>query len=155
MTFSIAALTGALCAGLLAAAPAAAQNGCEGAPSNARLRVIVEGVHSDKGLMTATLYPDDASKFLKKGGALVVWRNPASAPVTAMCVWLPGPGSYAVAVYHDANSNMKWDHAMLGEIEGFGFSNNPRIFFSAPSLGAVRFQAPAGDTTLHVRLSYR
>ena len=105
--------------------------------------------------MTATLYPDDARVFLKKGGALAVWRNPANAPTTAMCIWLPGPGTYAVAVYHDANSNMKWDHAMLGSIEGFGFSNNPRIFFSAPGFDAVKFQAAAGDTTVHVHLSYR
>jgi uncharacterized protein (DUF2141 family) len=72
-----------------------------------------------------------------------------------MCIWLPhGPGTYAFAVYHDANSNGKWDHALLHAIEGFGFSNNPRTLFSAPTYDEVKFRAGPGETTLHVRLRY-
>jgi uncharacterized protein (DUF2141 family) len=71
-----------------------------------------------------------------------------------MCIWLRGPGTYAFAVYHDANSNGKWDHKLLGGIEGFGFSNNPRTLLSAPSYDQVKFQAGPGETTLHLRLRY-
>ena len=139
----------------LASAGQAATVPCEGTPSEARLHVIVDGVRSNAGLMASSLYADDEAHFLKSAGSLKVWRVPATAPSTAMCIWLPQPGLYEVAVYHDANSNLKWDHASLGSIEGFGFSRNPVIFFSPPSLKATRFEAGVGETTIHVRLSYR
>ena len=140
---------------MLAGAGAAAAPVCEGTPSDAQLHIDIEGVRSDAGLMAATLYADDEAHFLKAKGSLKVWRVPAQAPSTTMCIWLPRPGAYEVAVYHDANSNLKWDHSSLGSIEGFGFSRNPTIFISPPSIRSTRFQAPAGETTIRVRLSYR
>ena len=84
-----------------------------------------------------------------------MWSVPATSPATHMCIWLKnGPGTYAFAVYHDANSNGKWDHSILGRIEGFGFSNNPRTLFSAPGFDQVKFEAKGAQTTLHVRLRY-
>lgn len=44
------------------------------------------------------------------------------------------PGSYAIAVYHDVNKNDKLDKNVLGmPTESYGFSNNARATFSAPS----------------------
>ncbi len=137
----------------LAAAPARAQE-CEGAPGPARLNILVEGVNSDRGLMTASLYPGDKTQFLIKNGALKVWSVPAKAPTTSLCIWLKAPGTYAVAVYHDANSNHRWDHSLFGRTEGIGFSKNPRLFLGPPSYEATVFQAGEGDTTIHIRLRY-
>ena len=139
----------------LASGAAAAVPSCEGTPSETSLHIVVDGVRSNAGLMTASLYGDEEASFLKSKGSLKVWRVQAAAPSTSMCIWLPHPGPYEVAVYHDANSNLKWDHSSLGSIEGFGFSRNPTIFISPPSLKATRFQVGAGDTTIHVHLSYR
>jgi uncharacterized protein (DUF2141 family) len=141
--------------GLMLANAVAAAPACEGTPSDTSLHIVIDGVRSDAGLMTATLYADDETHFLKAKGSLKVWRVPAHAPSTTMCIWLPHPGPYEVAAYHDANANEKWDHSALGSIEGFGFSRNPTVFFSPPSLKATRFQAAAGDTTIHIKLSYR
>lgn len=127
---------------------------CQNPPTSTRLEIEVEGVRSSRGQMAGSLYPGDASQFLIKDGALKVWRVPAQMSVTHMCIWLPGPGTYAFAVYHDANSNGKWDHNLLGQIEGFGFSNNPRTMFSAPPYDRVKFEARGAVTTLHVRLRY-
>jgi uncharacterized protein (DUF2141 family) len=145
------------CAALLTLALSAAAHAdaCEGTPTGARLEVLVEGVQSNDGKMTGSIYPGDAAQFLKKNGALKVWRVPAQAPVTRMCIWLKnGPGTYAFAVYHDANNNGRFDHNLLTGIEGFGFSNNPRTMFSAPPYDKVKFKAGEGVTTLHVRLRY-
>jgi uncharacterized protein (DUF2141 family) len=127
---------------------------CQNPPTANKLEIIVEGVRSSRGMMAGSLYPGDASQFLIKNGALKVWRTPATAPLTHMCIWLPGPGTYAFAVYHDANSNGKWDHNLLGRVEGFGFSNNPYTLFSAPPFDRVKFEARGAVTTLHVRLRY-
>ena len=146
LTFALAVLT---------AAPVLAHAvECEGVPSDTKLSIVVEGVQSSKGLMTASLYPNDKTQFLQKGGALKVWRAPAETPVTEMCIWLKAPGTYAVAVYHDANANHKLDIGMLGPTEDYGYRRNPHIFFSKPSLGSVRFAVPAGGMTVHVRLNH-
>lgn len=138
---------------LLAAPPALAA--CEGAPSNAKLAFTVENIRSTTGHMTATLYRADPATYLKHAGSLKVWRVPVAQPITSMCIWLPGPGDYALAVYQDLNDNQKFDHPHLGAIEPFGFSRNPAILFGAPGLGSTRFTAGSGETNLHVRLNYR
>jgi uncharacterized protein (DUF2141 family) len=142
-----------LAAAALAAAPLASHaQECEGAPSGNRLSIVIEGVRSNQGQMTASLYPDDKTQFLAKNGALKVWRVPAEAPVTRMCIWLKAPGTYGVAVYHDANANGRLDMGMIGPSEDYGFSRNPRILFSKPSLASVRFPATGAETTIDIRL---
>jgi uncharacterized protein (DUF2141 family) len=154
-------LTGAMAGAVLLAglamtpAPARAQATCQGEPSDTKLHVIVEGVKEAKGLMTATLYGDDPAKFLKSKGELKVWREPAKAPATDMCLWLPGPGTYAVAIYHDNKSAMRFTKGALGmPNQGYGFSRNPRIFLGPPGLKSASFQAAAGETTEHIKLRY-
>lgn len=139
---------------LMLSAAAHAQ-GCEGTPTGAQLEVLIEGVDSSAGQMTGSIYPGDPSQFLKKDGALKVWRVPAEAPVTRMCIWLKnGPGVYAFAVYHDADNSGRFKHNLLTGFDGFGFSNNPHTLFSAPRFDQVKFKAGEGVTTLHVRLRY-
>jgi uncharacterized protein (DUF2141 family) len=148
------ALVGLALAALAGAPIALHAEDCEGAPSANKLTLVVEGVRSNKGLMAASLYPDDKSQFLVSNGALKVWRVPAQAPTTRMCIWLKTPGTYAVAVYHDANANHKLDIGMLGPSEDYGFTRNPRILFSKPSLASVRFPAAGPDTIQHIRLDH-
>jgi uncharacterized protein (DUF2141 family) len=149
-------LAAAAAASLLALCPALARaDSCQGTPGTAKLDLFIDGVRSAKGQVTSSLYGGDKSQFLVKNGALKVWSTPATPPTTHMCIWLKnGPGTYALAAYHDANSNGKWDHNLLGGIEGFGFSNNPHVLFSAPSFDESKFEAKAGVTTLHLRLRY-
>jgi uncharacterized protein (DUF2141 family) len=154
-TFTAAA--GALLLASLAVAPtvAPAQTTCQGDPSDTKLHVIVQEVRSDDGLMTATLYGDDPVKFLKGAGELKVWREPAKTPTTEMCLWLPGPGTYAIAVYHDAKKALHFTRGPLGmPNQGYGFSRNPHLFLGPPSLRATSFPAAAGETTVFVKLRY-
>jgi uncharacterized protein (DUF2141 family) len=55
---------------------------------------------------------------------------------------------------HDENSNNKLD-TMLGiPREGFGFSRNPVIRFSAPKFAAARFNVTSGTVDETVRVKY-
>ncbi len=137
----------------LAAAPAATL-ACEGAPTATRLDIVVDGVRSDRGLMTATVYPPESGKFLKAKGEIAVWRVPAKATATAMCVFLPAPGAYAVAIYDDLNSNLKFDHSTIAPLEPYGFSNDPRLFLGPPPASSARFTVAPGGATIHIRLRY-
>ena len=50
-------------------------------------------------------------------------------------------GKYALAVYHDENKNGKLDKNVFGApTEYYGFSNNARSNFSAPSFQEAKFK---------------
>ena len=138
-----------------AAAPAAAQD-CTGTPSPIRLFVNVDNVRDSRGLIAVTLYTDDRRKFLARRGSLYVGRVPARQGRTRVCIHVPKPGIYAVAVYHDADADRSFDRTGLGlPDEGFGFSNNPPTFFGLPNFDRVRIRIPKSDLSTTVRLHYR
>lgn len=50
-------------------------------------------------------------------------------------------GTYAIALFHDENSNEIMDKNFLGiPKEGYGFSNNVKAIFSAPSFDEAKFE---------------
>lgn len=60
------------------------------------------------------------------------------------------PGTYAISIFHDENTNEELDVNWLGiPEEGFGFSNNPAIGFSAPEYNDCSFTIEE-NTTLGV-----
>ena len=62
------------------------------------------------------------------------------------------PGSYAVLVMHDENGNGKLDANFLGmPVEGYGFSNNPKVM-RKPNYDEARFDLGAANATITVQL---
>jgi uncharacterized protein (DUF2141 family) len=139
------------------AAPAVAGEGdCTGTPSATHLFVNVDNVRHSRGLIAVTLYTDDRRKFLAKRGSLYVGRVPARQGRTRVCIHVPRPGTYAVAAYHDADSDRSFDRTGLGlPDEGFGFSNNPPTFFGLPNFDRVRLQVAKTGLSTTIRLHYR
>jgi uncharacterized protein (DUF2141 family) len=128
---------------------------CTGHPGTVRLYVDVQGVRSSQGLIAVTLYADDSSKFLAHRGSLYVGRVPAHQGTTRVCIWVPRPGIWAIATYHDENANRKYDRNAIGlPKEGAGFSNNPPTFLGLPSFQRVRFPVHAPQTETAIRLKY-
>jgi len=151
----------ALAAGAALALPAftapaaAAPAGCLGTPSDTWLTVSVEGLRSGNGLLTVALYPDDSRQFLAKGGTIKNNRFDAQAPTTRACIFVPKPGVYAIAVYHDEDSSRKLNRSGLGlPTEGFGFSNNPATIAGLPAFRSVRLNVPKSGLTTHIKLRY-
>jgi uncharacterized protein (DUF2141 family) len=138
-----------------AGAPAAAHEECTGPAGPIRLHVNVDNVRSSTGLIAVTLYQDDRSKFLAKRGSLYVGRVPARQGRTRVCIHVPSPGTYALAVYHDADSDRSFDRTGLGlPAEGFGFSNNPATFLGLPNFSSVRIRVPQTNLSTTVKLKY-
>ena len=137
------------------AAASAQASSCTGPESATKLYVDVEGVKSASGLIAVTLYADDSSKFLASRGSLYVGRVPAKAGTTRVCIHLPKPGVYALAVYHDADGDRSIDRNAVGlPTEAVGFSNNPELFLSIPSFRSVRLSVPRTNLKTRVRLRY-
>lgn len=140
-----------LAAPALASAPA----GCTGPVSDTWLHVVVEDVRNDSGLIALTLYADDRSRFLVKRGSMYVTRVKAEAGVTRACIFLPKPGTYALAIYHDEDGNQNFNRSGLGlPVEGFGFTNNPTTLAGLPKFNSVRLHVPRSGLVTRIRLKY-
>ena len=128
---------------------------CAATATGPRLMVRITGALSTKGNLTITVYPDDADRFLAKGGKLLRARVPVGMPLTEACFAVPSAGSYAIAVYHDANDDHDFNRTFVGmPAEGYGFSNNPVTKLGLPNFKDVRFAATAGDNPVYIKLSY-
>ena len=155
MRIAVAALAVLASIHVLPSRPAPAQAPCTGPASETRLYVEVENVRASQGLVAVTLYADDSRRFLARRGSLYVGRAPARAPSTRVCIHLPEPGTYALAVYHDADSSRNFNRNAIGlPAEGFGFSNNASTLFGIPSFRAVRLAVPRSGMIVRVRLRY-
>lgn len=147
----IAALTGF--AGTASASPTP---NCAGPASDTWINIAIDGVRNGNGLMAVTLYADNSRKFLVKKGSMYVGRVPVTAPETRMCLFVPKPGVYAIAVYHDEDGSRKINRGgMLGiPTEGFGFSNNPPTIASLPAFRSVRLHISKTNLSTRISLKY-
>lgn len=128
---------------------------CTGPVSDTWIDVAVEGVRSATGLVAITLYADNPRKFLVRHGSLYVGRVPARAGTTTGCIYVPKPGIYAIAIYHDENADQGFDRTGLGlPAEGFGFANNPSTLAGLPRFQSVRLAIPRSGLLTRVRLRY-
>lgn len=116
------------------------------------LLVGVTGLKSRTGTVRVQLYGDDPAQFLAKGAKLRRIEVPVNATAMDVCVALPGPGRYAVAVRHDANADKK-----SGWNDGGGFSRNPRIKLTSlkPRHSQVAFDVAGGIHRVPVVMQYR
>lgn len=113
------------------------------------VQVRVSGFKQASGNVRVTLY--DARGYLKKKASLRKVRVPVSArgPVD-VCIAVPRPGRYAVAVQHDTNGNKDLDRA-----DGGGFSRNPGLsLIGRPSFGATSFEVGTRPRVIPVTLQY-
>ncbi len=135
--------------------PALAQS-CGGAPGGGAVKLVVQAtdLKSDRGEVAFTVYADDKTRFLAKGGKLYRTRVPVRRPVTASCFWVK-PGYYAIAQYHDENGDHSFNRTLWMPKEGFGFSNDAPTSTGLPSFASARFVVPAGGTTLRMKMRYR
>lgn len=147
-------LGGIALASALAATPGVAQaEDCTGTKSDTKLYVNVENVKSAQGLIAVTLYADNSKKFLAKKGSLYVGRVSAKAGTTRVCIYVPAPGTYGLAVYHDKDGNRKFNRNGVGmPAEPYGFSNNASTFLGLPSFKSVRMSVPKDGFQTSVKL---
>jgi uncharacterized protein (DUF2141 family) len=114
--------------------------------------VRVNGLKAARGMVRVQVYGSNPADFLAKGKKLRRVDVPASGGRMDVCVDLPGPGNYAVAVRHDVDGNGK-----SGWNDGGGFSRNPKISLAhlKPSFHDVVIQVGRGVRAVDVVLNYR
>ncbi|SNS19899.1 Uncharacterized conserved protein, DUF2141 family [Sphingomonas laterariae] len=96
---------------------------CASGASGAAVLVKVEGFKARTGNLRVQIYGGNPDDFLAKGKKLSRVDLPVSSSgPMEVCVALPKPGNYAVAVRHDVDGNGK-----SSRNDGGGFSRNPGL----------------------------
>lgn len=120
--------------------------------------VDVQGLKDRKGVLRMELYPPNDQDFLADDNVLInankVFRRvdmplPPAGPVE-LCMRLPNPGTFALALLHDRDGDMKFS----AFTDGAGFPGDPKIGFSRPKAQQATFVAAPGITRLSVRMNY-
>ncbi|WP_323810774.1 DUF2141 domain-containing protein [Sphingobium baderi] len=115
--------------------------------------VQVRGFKKSQGDLRVQIYGSDPQAFLAKGKWLRRIDLPVgNVPVMPVCVGLPAPGAYAVAVRHDVDGNGK-----SGWNDGGGFSRNPSLslFHLKPAFEKVVVSVGSEVKEVPVVLNYR
>lgn len=153
---------------LLAAGPAIkstpdlgkAEGRCRPGETGPALLVEATGMKDRSGNMKLEIYPANETDFLADDNVLVAagktFRRvevptPQSGPVV-LCVRIPGPGTYAVSVLHDRNTDRRFNW----KIDGIGFSGNPKLGWSKPKARSASMRvASGGISKIQVVMNYK
>ena len=81
-------------------------------------------------------------------------RSSAAASTHHLHIDHVPPGRYAIAVFHDENSNRNLDKFAGIPKEGFAFSRNPSIKFRAPRFEEVAVDVTPGANQARLKMHY-
>jgi uncharacterized protein (DUF2141 family) len=143
----ILALTGAV---LLISSAALAQ-----APQKNQIHVEIAGLRDDKGQAVCSLF-SSATDFPKQTEKAVARSVSVIADRHAVCEFSGvAPGTYAISVFHDENSNGKLDTNFMGiPREGVGASNGAKGHLGPPKFDAAAFRFAGGQLDLKITINY-
>jgi uncharacterized protein (DUF2141 family) len=122
------------------------------------LEVKFDGVRDDQGQVCLSLFSGPTDYPKPTSPDFVVKRCvPASTKGTSIMLSDLNlkPGNYAITAFHDANNDSKLNKGAFGiPEEGFGFSNNPQIGFSAPSFDDTKFKVSNSPSVVQIKFRY-
>nr|WP_287939531.1 DUF2141 domain-containing protein [Algoriphagus sp.] len=122
-------------------------------PDNPKLEIQINQAKSDKGMIRVLIFsketgfPDQPTKALKS-----LSISPKNKSGLLSVTDLP-PGKYAVSVIHDEDNDGKLTTNAVGyPTEKFGFSNNPKMYFSPPSFEKAAFELQSESKRIEINL---
>ncbi|WP_299463084.1 DUF2141 domain-containing protein [uncultured Microscilla sp.] len=119
---------------------------------NSELSVSVKGIQTVKGKIYMAVY-NRAEGFLEVETAIATQITPVTGKQVVIRFRNLKPGYYAIATYHDKNSDGKMNKNLVGvPTEYYGFSRDARARFRAPSFEAARFYYKGGNATTVIHL---
>ena len=97
------------------------------------LNIKIKNIKQTKGTLELVVY-NNANTFLEKGEAVKRYSILATSTIKSFTIKNLPKGSYAIAVYHDVNSDKRCNTNLVGiPVEPYGFSRNYKPVFSKPS----------------------
>ncbi len=120
------------------------------------LTVTVSSLRSTGGMVRCSLYDDDA-EFPESQQHVIARAVARPAGGSGSCVFrgVTRGRDYAIVVHHDENNDNVFQKSGLGlPEEGYGFSNDVKPRFSAPSFGACKFHYAGDALALRITMRY-
>ena len=121
--------------------------------SSTKLEILITDASSDKGMVRVLIFskeegfPDQPYQALKS-----LSIPPKNKTVELTLLDLP-PGKYAISVIHDEDNNTKLTTNVVGyPTEKFGFSTNPKVYFSPPSFEKASFYLDSTPKQIRIEL---
>ena len=137
-----------------------AEGRCRPGENGPALIVEATGMKDRSGQMKLEIYPATDEDFLADDNVLVaagktfrrVEVPTSQSGEVVLCVRIPGPGTYAVALLHDRNSDRRFSWT----IDGIGFSANPKLGWSKPKAKSSRVVVNGdGVSKISVVMNYK
>lgn len=130
---------------------AAATQGVQ--PAESTVDIDLAGLRSQRGTVHVCLTrkPAHFPDCKKDPGAL---RTSVAASAHHLHLDHVPPGRYAIAVFHDENSNRNLDKFAGIPKEGFAFSRNPSIKFRPPRFEEVAVDLTPGANQARLKMHY-
>lgn len=121
-------------------------------PKHSRLAITITGIQSHTGtMMIAVFASENAYANGQRDHEIAIAAN-ADQVITALEGLVPG--TYAIKLFHDVNSDEKLNTNRLGiPSEPYGFSNDAPVRFGPPKWEAAKFTVIAGDNQHRIGLS--
>lgn len=117
----------------------------------AELTVVLHDVRAQTGLIKVALVDSQASWDGQAAPVQATGAPPSGGQATFVFKDLK-PGAYAVLITHDENGNGQLDTNAMGmPLEGYGFSNNPRVM-RKPTWDEARFDLAGAAASIDVSL---
>ena len=120
---------------------------------DASVDIDLTGLRSARGMIHACLTRNSAH-FPDCKSDPAALRASAPASTHRLKIDHMPPGRYAIAVFHDQNSNRNLDKFAGIPKEGFAFSRNPSIKMRAPRFEEVAIDLAAGTTKVRLKMNY-
>jgi uncharacterized protein (DUF2141 family) len=140
----------------LAPMRAKAPQGSGSVAASRGLEVKFDGLRDSQGQVCLSLFsgptkfPSDSSPDLSLKRCAPISNKSAVIVLSDLKA-----GDYAITAFHDANSDSKLNKGSFGiPEEGFGFSNNPEIGFSAPSFNDTKFKVSNTPSAVQIKFRY-
>ena len=117
------------------------------------VKVEISGIAPAKGILRVQLYRSTAEDWLQKGHWLNRIEGAVHGASATVCMPVPGPGTYGIAVRHDVNGNGETDI----RTDGGGMSNNPPISIlnlGKPSYKQTAFSVGNEVKAIAIRMRY-
>ncbi len=124
------------------------------AQPTAKLTVIVDGLRQTSGQVCLRVHGNEqgfpqSARGLVQSGCTKVTGNSATKDFYGL-----KPGTYAVSLFEDKNSDGKLNTNFLGiPSEGFGVSNNPRVKNRPPKFKEASFDLTQ-NKTINITVQY-
>ncbi len=104
-----------------------------------QIKIMVSNIEEEKGVIHFGIY-NDSNLFPKEEGKILGgFREVSEVVKDGFIINNLKESNYAIAIYHDRNSNKKFDTFLAIPKEKYGFSNNAKVFLGPPKFEDASF----------------